>query len=470
MKSIILFFTFYFFLFPFLWAQDTWIQTYSPFYIDDGWYDVEDVIVCQDDGYAVNGTYVEYDSEMGIEWEHWGFLMKTDSNGNLLWVDADTVSFMSENESLAFIETDDGGYLSAGSSPWSSYLLKRDSEGNRLWSIFNDFHVESMCRTDDGNIILGGVTTDNGYPGIRKITQEAEILWTQDFFLSGSGIGRVNSIIHTSDEGFAATGYTSGNGFDLFILKTDTDGDSLWCETFDGFGDWDEGYCIIENSENDIFVSGYLRGNNRIYYGVMIKFDSDGELIFLLDEYSSDNFYCFFSMVDVITDNKIVGYGRDADGRALNFYNYDGESLWDTPLPLRVNGIGDKSLQMIDNGFILCGKSWGWDIALVKTDINGQVTSIDDEIISLKDYKLSNYPNPFNPQTTIKFNIPYSSNTLLQIYNVKGQLVNTLLNEKKQSGEYYVVWDARYQSSGIYFIKLSNGKSLIKTRKILLIK
>jgi len=53
---------------------------------------------------------------------------------------------------------------------------------------------------------------------------------------------------------------------------------------------------------------------------------------------------------------------------------------------------------------------------------------------------------------------------------VKGQLVKTLMNEEKLSGEHSVVWDARYQSSGIYFVKLSNGKSLIKTCKILLIK
>jgi len=467
MKSIILFFTLSFILLPFsfLQAQETWIQTYDPFYADT--YVTEDVLICQDGGYAINGYYDIND----FMWEeHWGFLIKTDSEGNLLWAKIDTVSFMSENESLAFIDTDDGGFLSAGSSPWSSYLIKRDSLGNRLWSMFNDFHVETMSKTDDGNIILGGVTTDNGYPGIRKITQEAEILWTKDFYLSGSGIGRINSIIQTTDGGFASTGYTSGNGFDLFVLKTDTDGDSLWCETFDGYGDWDEGFCIIENSENDIFVSGYLRGNNRIYYGVLIKFDSEGEIIFILDEYNSENFYWFFSMVDTINDNKIVGYGRDADGRALNFYSYNGESLLDTPLPLAGRGIGDKCLQITINGFLLCGNNSNWEIALVKTDSIGQITAIDDEIISLQDYKLSNYPNPFNPQTTIKFHIPYSSNTLLQIYNVKGQLVKTLMNEEKLSGEHSVVWDARYQSSGIYFVKLSNGKSLIKTCKILLIK
>ncbi len=290
------------FCFLFLWgsildSQNTWIQTYTPFNADG--YDVEDVVICSDSGYAINGLYFILDPFGGYE-EWWGFLLKTDSGGNLLWAKKDTISFQYDNESLAVVETSDGGFLSAGSSPWSSYLLKRDSEGNRLWTLYNDFHVESMNKTSDGNIILGGVTIDNGYPGIRKITQEAEILWTQDFYLSGSGIGRINSVIQTSDGGFAATGYTSGNGFDLFVLKTNTDGDSLWTQIFDGFGQFDQGWSIIENDEYNIFVSGYFEGNNRTYYGVLIKLYIDGELIFLLNEENSEDYYLFGSMVEML--------------------------------------------------------------------------------------------------------------------------------------------------------------------------
>jgi hypothetical protein len=451
--------------FSLLISQETWIQTYDPFYADS--YATEDVLICQDGGYAINGYY-DIDDFM---WEeHWGFLIKTDSDGNLLWAKVDTVSFMSENESLAFIETDDGGFLSAGSSPWGSYLIKRDSLGNRLWSIFNDFHVETMLRAEDGNIILGGIRIDNGHPGIRKITQEGYVLWNQDYYLGGSGTGKMRSIIQTSDGGFASTGYSSGGGFNMFVLKTDSNGDSLWCNTYDGFGDWDEGYSIIENTENDLFVSGYFTGTNRIYYGVLIKLNSAGELVFIIDESQSENYYIFFSMVDTIIDNKIVGYGRDADGRALNFYNYNGESILDTPLPLAGRGIGDKCLQIVTNGFLLCGNNSNWEIALMKTDINGQVTSIVDEVISLPKNTLSNFPNPFNPHTTIKFNITYPSKVLLQVFNVKGQLITTLLNEEKQAGDYSVVWNSNEQPSGIYFVKLSNNEGLSKNHKIILIK
>lgn len=87
---VLLFIIFYFTFFIGLKAQDTWIQTYQPF--GDVNYYPEDIVVCQDGGYAVNGYYFYYDPEMGIE-EEWGFLMKTDSDGNFLWADLDNPDF-----------------------------------------------------------------------------------------------------------------------------------------------------------------------------------------------------------------------------------------------------------------------------------------------------------------------------------------------------------------------------------------
>ncbi len=81
----------------------------------------------------------------------------------------------------------------------------------------------------------------------------------------------------------------------------------------------------------------------------------------------------------------------------------------------------------------------------------------------------SNYPNPFNPETTINYTIPVNSskaNSLveIEIYNLKGQKVKTLLKENKSPGNYQVVWkgtndQAKSVASGIYFAKLKVGKS-----------
>ncbi len=464
--KIFVFFTICFLLFTssLLIAQDTWIQTYSPFYIGDGWYEVEDVIVCQDGDYAVNGTYVEYDSEMGIELAHWGFLMKTDCNGNLLWVDADTVSFMSENESLAFLENEDGDFLSAGSSPWSSYLLKRNSEGNRLWSIFNNFHVESMCRTEDGNIILGGVTTDNGYPGIRKINQEAEVLWSQDFFLSGSGIGRINSIIQTSDGGFAATGYTSGNGFDLFILKTNAEGDSLWCVTIDGYGQWDSGYCIVEDNYTNLMISGKLDNPNTI--GFLLFINVNGEIIWT-QEINGHNPFSVLSL----SDDTFIHYCYiGSNNTSIYKFDFNYNIIWESVISSNV-AVGDRSIRSISNGGFICGLRnviSSPNIGLAKLDSNGQVTSTDEYVIHNVDYKLSNYPNPFNPSTSIQFTLPTDvNNPVVEIFNIKGQLIEKLPILNNQLS---VEWFADKNATGLYLYRINSNNYISETKKMTIIK
>ena len=85
-------------------------------------------------------------------------------------------------------------------------------------------------------------------------------------------------------------------------------------------------------------------------------------------------------------------------------------------------------------------------------------------------YKLfQNYPNPFNPTTNIRFTIPKSEFVTLKIYNALGEVMHTLVNEYKLSGDYLFSFDAAGYSSGIYYYKLETS-SFSETRKMLLIK
>jgi len=104
------------------------------------------------------------------------------------------------------------------------------------------------------------------------------------------------------------------------------------------------------------------------------------------------------------------------------------------------------------------------------------VTSIDDYVISKKNnLSLKCYPNPFNPITTISFDVLENTVINLRIYNIKGQLVKKLIdNEYTLLGTYQVIWDGsgisdNTVSSGIYYICLRNDSSYV-TKKILLIK
>jgi hypothetical protein len=85
-----------------------------------------------------------------------------------------------------------------------------------------------------------------------------------------------------------------------------------------------------------------------------------------------------------------------------------------------------------------------------------------------------NYPNPFNPTTTIKYQLPQASHVKLVIYNVLGQRVRTLVNQKMQPGFYQVVWDGRNDqgvqvSSGIYIYRFESD-GLTRTMKMILMK
>jgi len=86
---------------------------------------------------------------------------------------------------------------------------------------------------------------------------------------------------------------------------------------------------------------------------------------------------------------------------------------------------------------------------------------------------LINYPNPFNPTTTVSFNVPVETNVELGIYNVKGQLVKALVNEVTPAGTHSVEWNGidnsgQKVSSGIYFSHLKTNKEVLNEKMILL--
>jgi len=97
------------------------------------------------------------------------------------------------------------------------------------------------------------------------------------------------------------------------------------------------------------------------------------------------------------------------------------------------------------------------------------------EIIPLETKLGSNYPNPFNPTTTISFSVAQTSSFVnIEIFNIKGQKVKQLLNDQLPAGQHSVVWngkddDGKQAASGIYFFKMKSG-SYTKSNKMLLLK
>jgi hypothetical protein len=110
---------------------------------------------------------------------------------------------------------------------------------------------------------------------------------------------------------------------------------------------------------------------------------------------------------------------------------------------------------------------WGGDIEFwhVATDVR----IIDSETIPTQFELSHNYPNPFNPSTTICFRLPIASHTDLSIYNILGQQITTLVDEYLPAGEYRVTWDGQNAPSGVYLYKLRADK-YTESRKMVLLK
>ena len=79
------------------------------------------------------------------------------------------------------------------------------------------------------------------------------------------------------------------------------------------------------------------------------------------------------------------------------------------------------------------------------------------------------YPNPFNPVTTLRFDIPEQAQVSLAIYDLQGRQVASLVDGMLSAGQHSVPWNAEGYSSGVYFVKIMAG-GYMDTQKLLLVK
>jgi hypothetical protein len=119
------------------------------------------------------------------------------------------------------------------------------------------------------------------------------------------------------------------------------------------------------------------------------------------------------------------------------------------------------------------GADWEYEILaeIVAIDL-GPPTGVTP--YSRQQFSVTNYPNPFNPTTTILYHTSVTSEIKLRIYDVRGQLIRLLVDESVGPGEHTIVWDGtdahgKYAGSGVYFLHLKTGQNVL-TRKMILLK
>jgi hypothetical protein len=313
-------------------------------------------------------------------------------------------------------QTIDGGYIIVGSS-----LIKTDSIGNELWSK----NIEGVCvqqTTDEGYIVTGG--TANGDILLIKTDSYGDTLWKKTFGGEHGDAG--SSVQQTSDGGYIITGSANGEAYSIhetFLMKTDSLGDTLWTKFFfeESWGD-----AVIQTSDGGYILTGYTS---------LHDIDSSGVLLLKTDA--------------------------------------SGNTLWTKTFGGISEDIGYSVQQTTDGGYIICGNtnSFGagyqdiWLIKLAPDPIVGV-----SEITTPSNFRLSqNFPNPFNPTTTIKYSVPKLSFVTIKVFDVLGNGITVLVNEEKHVGNYEVEFDATKLSSGVYFYRLQAG-DFVDTKKMVLLK
>jgi hypothetical protein len=193
------------------------------------------------------------------------------------------------------------------------------------------------------------------------------------------------------------------------MIKTDTNGDTLWTKTFGGT----VGNSVQQTYDGGYVITGVRTGDEWLAGDVwLIKTDANGDTLWTKDF---------------------------------------GDSLWQ---------YGNSVQQTTDGGYIIAGMiadGSGGRVWLIK--VAPDVTVIDEnQRFSIIDYYLlQNYPNPFNPSTSINFSLPQTEFTELKVYNILGKEISTLVSNKLNQGNHTYTFDGKNLASGVYYYEIVAG-------------
>mgnify|MGYP005622857409 CR=1 FL=1 len=437
------------------------------------------VLQTEDGGYIVAGEYGSYHT--GPPYRYYGdvYLIKTDEYGDTIWTktygDANTWE-----AAYSMDKTNDGGYIVSAFIQyplWQLWLIKTDSQGDSIWSKLYPVR-EGFCirQTTDGGYVITGGSADIY---LLKINSQGDILWLKNYD-NNSDWEEGKYVQQTSDGGYIISGMTefpAPRSFDIWLIKTDSYGDTLWTKTYGG--DYiDEPHSICETKDGGYFIAGEYTEYGELGLEAhiwLLRTDSKGDTIWT-KKINNGSWGDYAYSMKKTSDGGFIIAGETAyDNFDSDIYliklDEEGNYQWFSSIGRNMGEIGDEKhyrgidvIETSDNGYVITGFKWiyiGWDsytdLCLLKVDNKGHITSVNEPNaeIPLNFVLLQNFPNPFNPSTVIKYSVGMYSHTSLRVYDVLGREVAILVNENKQPGSYMVQWNASNFPSGIYFYRLS---------------
>lgn len=296
------------------------------------------------------------------------------------------------------IETNDGGLAIAGytfsfSDKSSDILLiKTDSLGNLEWSkVYGGTGFEyanDIIQTDDNGYILTGFTTSNGRNDkdvyIIKVNSSGNYVWSKTYGMDSLDVA--TSIYKASDGNYLICGYTESTGAgedDIYVLKINQTGDTLWTKTYGGTRT-DNGKAIVEtNSSEYVFAGstgspGITSGNQDFY---LLKTNSSGDLIWSKNYGTGGNLpFDWCNDMKKTSDNGFLMVGESSYNSPLDILLVKMDSVgnfgWRKLFGDNFYDYGNSLCNTTEGGFILCGTTkikttQKNDIFVLKTDNSG---------------------------------------------------------------------------------------------------
>ena len=379
------------------YAQVTFERTYGGPAYDMG----ECVQQTSDGGYVITGLggWIESTNQGYV------YLLKTDSEGDTLW--AKTFGADSGVDwGLSVQQTLDGGYIVAGYTRElgpgleDAYLIKTDSTGDTVWTRTyggTDQDVAfSVQQTQDGGYVVVGATKSMGDSKgdvyLIKTDSQGDTLWTKTYGDSLPDAG--HSIRQTSDGGYIITGMANYTNppltGDLYLVRTNAQGDALWARTYGSPGVWDQGESVQETSDGGYIVAGtaayspYALGFDRTY---LVRTNSQGDSLWTRTYVHRDR--SRGSSVSQTYDGGyvVVGTSMRSDGTSPLAYivrtDSMGDTLWTRTYGSLARTRARSVRQTSDTGFVVVGQIQGFntqlrDVYLVKMDDFGLTHPIRD--------------------------------------------------------------------------------------------
>lgn len=465
-----------------LFAQpDTlWTRTYTNEI--DNWQWVSSysrLLETDDGGFLLAGGVPPQNGEMGDDSSD-VWLLRVNSDGDSLWsVRYDTASVVHDAWQMA-----NGDIMLVSGGP-QIFLLRINLAGDTVWTRWIHhpdttfgFWTVNAARTADDGIALWCCAEYCDAPGhwqsssyLIKVSGDGDSLRTREFHYLGNNYA--NAIMLTLDGGFLLSGESfneEGMTPDYWLEKTNSNGQSEWLAF--AYAPWaftvDN---ILAAADGGYLLLGYTPALHS-YAVVRINSSGDYEWFQALD---AD----LIKAVELAEGGYIVGYGDpyEIPPCHLTRLRTDGEILWDTSYDMEgaASASFDDFIQTADGGFALLSDETMWDpyriaYRLVRLSSDPWIDASQTLAIEPAQYTLSpNYPNPFNPITSIPFSLSNTGLVRLEIFDINGRQVETLVNSTLPAGSHTIDWNAGSYSSGIYFARLQAG-SFQACRKLVLLR